>query len=237
MKPLVCIHGFLGNQTDFSAFTFEGYKTHTYEIPGHGQNQRALAQYNLEALALDFENYLRELPNPLVWGYSLGGRILQKVLERSQVNLSGAILESTGFVQDPVERVQNDRLWAHKITSLEVKAFLEEWYSQDLFKSLRNSPNYLKTLELRTQYQSDIAAQILLDASPALNPLPNPLKITVPCLVLVGKLDLKYSKMWAPLIDKNPNLDIRTLENVGHALHLESPDEVFKIVQTWLKKI
>ncbi len=244
MKPLVCVHGFLGSRIDFESFhhnhstpNFDGYVTHTYELPGHGNNKSTLKTYDLDSLAEDFEIYLASHQNPVVWGYSLGGRILQKVIERKKVRLSGVILESTGFVQDPAERIHQDRHWAQKIVSLEVKVFLEEWYSQDLFKSLRSHPNYLKILELRGSYQSQTLAQILLEASPALNSLQPPLEIPLPSLILVGQLDLKYSKMWAPLIDKSPNLDIRILENVGHALHIESPAETHRQIQAWLKKL
>ena len=234
MKPLIFIHGFLGSRKDLDV-TFNGFEMHFFELPGHGNNQKKLARYDLASLAYELETYLKGFQQPYVWGYSLGGRVLQKVIERDLIPLSGAILESTaGFQQEPFDRLEKDKIWAQKLSSVPIDRFLDEWYSQELFKSLRSHPKYLETLGLRKSIDPQIAAQILVEASPAQNPLPTPDRIPIPTLAMTGENDAKYSKIWASWIDKNPNLDIRILEKCGHTPHIENLELTVRTVQEWL---
>jgi 2-succinyl-6-hydroxy-2,4-cyclohexadiene-1-carboxylate synthase len=234
MKPLIFIHGFLGSRKDLNV-TINGFKIHFFELPGHGENQKQLARYDLTSLAHELEAYLEGFQKPYVWGYSLGGRVLQKVIERGKSHISGAILESTaGFQREPLDRFERDKIWAHKLSSVPIEEFLNEWYSQELFKSLRSHPKYLEILELRKGINPQIAAKILVEASPVQNPLLTPDKIPIPTLVITGENDAKYSKIWASWIDKNPNLDIRNLEKCGHTPHIENLELTVRTVQEWL---
>lgn len=243
MKKLVLIHGFLGSKKDWDFLSqskdFQGWELYPFEIKRTG---------NLDLVCLDLLDFFEKkgLDKATLWGYSLGGRVALKFYELFPHYVNELVLEScahSALQSSPEKWQEQNRVWADKIRSLEPQAFLEEWYSQDLFKSLKNSPNYQETLKIRTAQIGDGArlwsehwAQILIDASQATNPLLKPTEIHIPTLVLLGEKDTKYVSLWSPFVDKNENLDIRIVPQAGHVIHMENKNALLKVTSQWLNR-
>lgn len=239
MKNLILLHGFLGSPKDFLDWSqsFSGFRV----LPLH--HSLKLQNFSLKNLA---KNILEQIEHTGIQkahfvGYSMGGRILLELYRLRPKIFETLCLLSTNLGLDneslKKERVQKDQAWA-KLLKENPDLFLEKWYSQELFKSLKKMPQFSKTLEERKKNLTPTHAQVLLEASQAVNPNHFDLvgHISVPLLAMVGEFDLKYRNLWDNLIAKWPNLELKVIPNSSHAVHVENPSETIKGIFEFVQK-
>ncbi|HEY5259589.1 MAG TPA: hypothetical protein VIJ46_03000, partial [Rhabdochlamydiaceae bacterium] len=134
------LHGFLGSPQDW-----EGVIRH-------------LPEYTCEALSYPFE-----IPsNSILIGYSMGGRI---ALQSSQPKI---LLSTHPGLQTPekkAQRLKHDGEWIRMLEQGSLENFLKAWYSQPLFDSLRNHPEFQNIFSRRLQQDPQVLAQMLSQES------------------------------------------------------------------------
>ncbi|HSX13347.1 MAG TPA: alpha/beta fold hydrolase [Chlamydiales bacterium] len=154
---------------------------------------------------------LPDLPKFHLVGYSMGGRLALAIANEHPEKIASLTLLSTFTGSPPSNRLAMDQLWAQKILH-SFDDFLKSWYDQPLFAG------YIPDLSMRKRQNPMSLAKALLYYSPAKMPvLP-----TNNAFFVVGERDQKYRALY-------PNAVV--IPNAGHAVHLEQPEAVAKVIK------
>jgi 2-succinyl-6-hydroxy-2,4-cyclohexadiene-1-carboxylate synthase len=219
LPNLIFLHGFLGAKEDWT------------------QVCEALNPFaNCVTLDLPITaNYLQELhdkikafSSPILVGYSMGGRIaLQLALHHGYEHL--ILLCAHPGIHDEAERrarLEKDNVWIEKLRTLPFRAFLEEWYAQPLFNSLKNNlPLLQQIIQKRSNQDPERIAKMLKQLSPARMPACH--CFPKDTLFLYGEKDEKFKALSQTL---PAHVRVRGIEDCGHILHLEDPATCAKYI-------
>jgi 2-succinyl-6-hydroxy-2,4-cyclohexadiene-1-carboxylate synthase len=230
-KPLlIFFHGFLGNHLDFEpliTYLTSDFHCISLDLPGHGGSKEHFFvdyhsfQSHLTKTLHDYQKF-----NPLLVGYSMGGRIAQQFIKtftcRGLVLISSRV--SPLMPKEKKERIIEDEKLAENLTKDSFLHFLLKWYSGPLFNSL-NSDLFAKIVNLRKEEDPKLLAQVLRILSPAQMPENSYFlsHFKKPLLFMSGRQDEKYTLEASPISNYFPGAWIFNESETSHALHLESP--------------
>jgi 2-succinyl-6-hydroxy-2,4-cyclohexadiene-1-carboxylate synthase len=156
-------------------------------------------------------NFTIDIPRFHLVGYSMGGRLALQI-PKSQI-LSLTLISTHPGLKTPAEksaRLLHDQKIANDLLTLPIDTFLSQWYSNPIFSSFR--PDFSSR---RNHNKADLA-KTLLHYSLGHQPFHHLTN------VITGALDIKFRSL-------SPNPII--IENASHAVHLEQPEAVAKIIQ------
>lgn len=225
------LHGFLGQKEDWDPVLSHFPSQligRAIDLPGHGR----------EPLAGDIVLAVHDkIPSAkTLIGYSAGGRIALALKARfpDQYGSVIAISAHPGLynLEERKERLKSDEALAKLLETAPFEEFLEKWYAQDLFKTL---PLNIPLLERRKKGNPHLLAQFLRQFSLGRYPPPQLFPNTT---FVCGNEDLKYVDLYRKLrqlaLFGCPNNVSSCLcvsvENAGHALHIEKPEILAHIV-------
>ncbi|MBU0473351.1 MAG: 2-succinyl-6-hydroxy-2,4-cyclohexadiene-1-carboxylate synthase [Bacteroidetes bacterium] len=250
--PIVFLHGFTGCANDW-LFLFDKLNPKFFpiaiDLPGHG---KSIVPNNLEFFsAKSYTNIVSIVLNKLnikktiLVGYSMGGRTaLSFAVENSEKVLALILESSTAGIENQNEktsRIKTDYQLADKIISDGIDAFTEYWMNLAFFTSLKslNDKDYSKIIESKKRNSPEGLSNSLKGFSTGKMPsLWNKLNsIRVPTLLIAGSLDSKYRRLNKEMNFVIPNSEIKIIENCGHNIHLEKPEEFTILVNEFLNKI
>lgn len=198
---LTFLHGFLGSPQDWD------------EVIRH------LSDYDCQALAYPFQ-----IPKSgVLIGYSMGGRIaLRSSLPKIVISAHPGLQSS----QEKMQRQEQDEGWIQKLLKEPLDKFLEEWYAQPLFDSLRSHPAFPLILQRRQKQNPQELARMLAEESLAGQ------QFNVPsnAIFMHGELDAKYARLYESL-----KIQAVQVPNAGHAAHLENSEGCAKAIREALK--
>jgi len=248
LPRLVFLHGFLGRGAEWqsiASYFSDRYYCILPDLPGHGANitlpmETAL---NYESLARGLQITLTSLgPQPVILvGYSLGGRIALYTSLRYPEKVRVLILESTSpgiaDLSARQERMLADQLQADGILSEGINPFLDRWYSQPLFQSLKGRQVLMEQVR-QSRQENDPAwmAKTLRELSPGRQPfLGDRLQeLDIPILLLAGSLDKKYAAALRETAASNQRSRALVVPHAGHSIHAERPQRFVYILNTFL---
>ncbi len=242
---LVFLHGFLGSHCDFIHLATElnqsKLKPHNcllLDLPGHGKSlglpDRA---YTLQGAAeamlhtLDLCN----IDRPILYGYSMGGRLALYLALRWPDRFSSAFLESTSpglaTATEQSDRREQDKRLAQSIQA-DFPKFLNTWYEADLFKSLQTHPIFPNLLDRRHQNDPKELARSLLNMGTGFQPSlwPELPQAKIPLHLIVGTADPKFCAINQKIQQLCPTAQLHQIPNIGHNLHVEAPNAIVKII-------
>lgn len=245
--PLLFLHGFLGSGTDWINIS-EALSLNHYciclDLPGHGKTDIVVTKnsYNIENTAKYIINFLQDknIHTCGLVGYSMGGRISIYLAIHYPKFFKKIIIESAqpGIedVEEREQRKKHDSLLAQKLKSNPLDEFLEFWYNQQIFESLKHHKNFANLLKSRLNNNSQKCAKSLLEIGAGFQPsLWIDLKrIKSPCLLVTGEYDLKYQKIFSKMHQEIFSSDFVIIKNAGHNSHFENPEEFSKVVKKFL---
>ena len=171
--PVVFLHGFLGAADDWlpvmGALHAAGRRCVAIDLPGHGGSSGVdgsgeparvdafSAEAVVEALAQLLEQ-LCPVPCDLV-GYSLGGRLaLLLAVRHPHVAARCAVVSASAGLRDVPARAQRaaaDDVLAKTLLRLGRRDFVEHWYGQSIWESLRRHPCFAAVRDRRQQGRKD----------------------------------------------------------------------------------
>jgi 2-succinyl-6-hydroxy-2,4-cyclohexadiene-1-carboxylate synthase len=237
LPPLLFIHGILGSKEDWNSICRNFSSSHfclCIDLPGHGS---ALFEdnkfYQLDECTTSIIKLLRKLNLKKVVGvgYSLGGRILLNTAFKDPTLFQGLILESSSpglkTLEELQERRKQEEEWAYRLENDTLCKFVDAWYEQPLFHSLRESPSKLAELKLQRLQNSGkhLAKAFRYLGSGATRGLwqvwPT---IKTPVHLFVGEKDEKFMKIAQDMYDQQRNCTISVIANAGHNIHFEKPE-------------
>ncbi len=245
--PILFLHGFMGRGSDFMPMMLSLAATYdciAIDLPGHGCTSGLEdTHYRMEPTAQGLIQIIDRLsikPCYLV-GYSMGGRLALYLALHYPEHFCKVVLESSSpGLKTQAERDQRlhwDLSLAAYLETADLTTFLDWWYSQPLFQSLQEHPDF-KTLCQRRLNNNPLELarslrQLSMGQQPSLwSQLPDN---QVPLLLLVGALDQKFKAInteWASLSQK---IYLKVVPQCGHNIHFEQPDLFAMEVSQFLK--
>ncbi|KAL3510951.1 hypothetical protein ACH5RR_030352 [Cinchona calisaya] len=256
---IVFLHGFLGTGKDWIPLMkaiSKSARCVAIDLPGHGGSKLQIDSKAKPSLSIDvIADMLCQLfpyvtPEKVILvGYSMGARIALYMALKCSDKVEGAVVisGSPGLV-DPLARMvrrERDDFRASSLLSYGLEFFLDAWYAEGLWTSLRCHPHFKKILANRLQHDDlHTLAKVLSDLSigrqPSLWEDLNHCKL--PLLIVVGEKDTKFKKIARQMVDKHctgtqESPKIVEILNSGHAVHLENPLPVISAVRQFLKSI
>lgn len=248
--PLILLHGFTGNSEDWS-FLNNSLPAHinpiAIDLIGHGKTSvsRNENDYTEEAIVDSINQILKSLKihESIICGYSMGGRAALSFSLVHPQSVKGLILESTtaGIENESErrERALSDESVAEQISINGTDKFIGEWYSREMFKSLSNIPHedYIQFIKKRKENNPLGLAYMIKNFSPGLmkNHWPDLEQLKTNVLLISGSLDKKFTNINRKMIQSLPNSEHIVIDNAGHNVHLEKPEEFIILLNRFLR--
>ncbi len=249
--PLLFLHGFTGSAADWT-FLFEAVSSDVFpialDLPGHGKSLNLEDKfYNLENLNIVINAIAEKLNfnKFILAGYSMGGRAAYRYAVNFPEKLSGLIIESAtpGLAEKEFkeERFKADKELAEKINKNGMEWFVDYWFSQSIFSSMKNLPEekFESVKQKRLKNNPEELAKALIGGSQGkVEHVWNKLnKIKIPLLLIDGEDDKKY-RFLDTLVLKEVHTGRRvTVKGAGHNIHLEKPEEFIILVNQFIEKV
>ncbi|WP_375340748.1 2-succinyl-6-hydroxy-2,4-cyclohexadiene-1-carboxylate synthase [Okeania sp. SIO2C9] len=238
-KPVILLlHGFMGSSNDFFDFIpqlCEYFCCLTVDLPGHGKTivTGSDEYYDMENTAIGLIHLLDELKidQCYLFGYSMGGRLALYMAIYFPTRFEKLILESASpGLKTEVERSlrrQSDLKLANKLKNSNFQEFLSNWYSQALFKSLRQNHNFEKIIERRLENNPLELARSLRNMGTGNQPslwekLSNH---QIPTLLMAGESDDKFQGINLKIVELCQVAHLKIIPESGHNIHWENPQK------------
>jgi len=233
---LICLHGFLGHPDTFSAFL----KPMPYEVVSLGY--QAFIEDRPDAGFLDLATTLMArikaqcLPGtqPVLYGYSMGGRLAMQLVQLDPGYFGGLILESAHLGGE--QRTAQD--WFEPFSQYDSADFVQAWYNQALFavskdKVLAQERARLVVIDQETirrwaiQYHVSTHGSFLQELQ----------KVPYPILAICGGKDVRYHTLYQHWEQCILQLTLHVVSGADHAVHRCAPLEVRHAVMAYLDQI
>lgn len=241
---IVFLHGFTGSGEDWSIVSkplSNEFSTKTLDIVGHG-NSIILANsddYHMENLS---ETLLKLTDSSFhLVGYSMGGRLaLYMATHYPERIKSLTLISASPGLKTKAEREARrkaDNALADKIEANGIEWFVDFWGNLSLWDS--QSPELKAQLrENRLKNNPSGLANSLRGMGTGVMPslwdkLPD---LAMPVKLIVGELDSKFMAINQEMADLISDVDLSIIPGVGHANHLEKPEEFKNILLSFLNK-
>ena len=134
-------------------------------------------------------------------------------------------------------RHKHDAELARRLEQGNMVGFLNEWYNQPIFTTIRENPSLFDTM-LRSRLQNNPLglARSLREMGIAIQPNLWPQLSTgrSPLLLLVGQEDKKFRDIADKIIQSYPDSQLIELEGCSHNVHLEAPELFSEAIRTFL---
>ncbi|WP_019500142.1 2-succinyl-6-hydroxy-2,4-cyclohexadiene-1-carboxylate synthase [Pseudanabaena sp. PCC 6802] len=245
--PILFLHGFMGDRTEFHAVMLSlasQYYCISIDLPGHGDllTDRDLSNYTIIDTAralIEFLNAFQIEKCHLV-GYSMGGRLALYLALHFPEYFLKIVLESASpglkTASERSDRWQSDLKLAERLETGDLELFLRQWYEQPIFAALREHPDFEKLLEQRSQNDPVALARSLRHLSVGCQPsLWEKLsENTIPLLLLVGELDLKFVNINTEMANLCQLAKLEIIPHCGHNIHFENTNLFIEKIKHFL---
>ena len=250
-KPTVLmLHGFTGSLEDWRDVSSSLDTRFNYigiDHIGHGKSDSpsGVSNYEPDASVKYIDDVLRtfSLKQVIIIGYSMGGRAALCYAASNPEKLMGLILESAsaGFENknEREERINSDEELAKFIETHTLEQFAELWMDKEIFNTQRRFSNQKleKIKKDKSKNSKTGLANTLRGFGTGKMPVMNNELKTIQCpvLLITGRLDTKFTKINARLINKFPKAKHSVILTAGHNTHLEEPKKFVDIVNIFLR--
>lgn len=244
--PLLFLHGFMGSSRDW-AETLEQlpeYRCIVVDLPAHGLSAGCSADlYSMPRTTLALLAVLDELGLGycVPVGYSMGGRLALNLALAHPDRCRALVVESgsPGLASDRERKSRRewDETKACELERQGLDGFLEAWYRQPLFHSIRrNQARFASLIERRRQNNiAGLALSLRLMGTGSQDPLWNQVPgIRVPWLAVVGELDAHYRKIMQDMVSVSRKGRLATISDAGHNTHFENPTAFSRTLREFL---
>ncbi len=243
---LLFLHGFMGSGRDWmeTAEAFPDHRCILMDLPGHGPSPGCPPSlYPMPQAALALLTVLDDLSleTCVPVGYSMGGRLALYLALTHPDRCRAVVLESVSPGLASEHEREGRREWDEsKASELErrgLDAFLEDWYRQPLFHSIRRDGARFAALMERRRHNdpAGLARSLRLmgtGSQPSLWPqLP---EIRFPWLAVAGALDSRYRKTMQDMVSLSEKGKLVTIPDAGHNTHFENPEAFSRTLREFL---
>lgn len=213
------------------------------DLPGHGVAAavRGDLRQTAEALARAARPLVETPAGPGrldVLGYSMGARMaLHLALAHPELLGALVLMSGTPGIVDPEARAARRRRDQALADDLERRAdlegFIERWMAAPMFATL--DPQAAGREARLANTCAGLASSLRLAGTGSQQPLWGALgRIRAPTLVLTGATDPRFTAIGGAMAQHLPAGTLSVVPGAGHAVHLEQPGVVARLVATWL---
>ena len=243
--PILFVHGFPFDhhmwKHQISKFSSD-YLCITYDIRGLGDSNPGDGQYTIESFVDDMEMVMRELKigEPVLCGFSMGGYISLRAVERMGSRFKGLILCDTKSASDTNEGKINRALGIKKINTEGTAKYVQEFIPNCFCEfSLEHKSELVHEYIERSEYFSPDGIKGCLLAMAGRTDTSGYLAgIEIPVLVLCGEEDdLTTPDVMMGMADLIQDSEFHVISKAGHLSPLENPEEVNKYISVFLKRL
>lgn len=245
-QPILFLHGFMGHANIWQK-TIAQIDTDFYcmaiDLPGHGKTSTDLGQLNFENLSDDLIEFVDShfTRQPILVGYSMGGRIALYTALKYPDKFKSLILESSSpGIEDEDERkdrLVRDEKDSFKMKKTDMRSFLTEWYQMPVFDYLNDFPELKeKIINKKSSNDPKALAEIIVKLSPGIQPSQwsKLSKWTKPTLIIAGEKDKKYVRIGEDMNGILTNSRFEIIPNAGHIVHLENHKDFMTVLKSFL---
>jgi len=248
---ILFLHGFMGDRLEFKtaiAVLSEQFYCVAIDLQGHGQTEAIDRDndhddyYTIQSTAnfvIKFLDLLR-LERCFLVGYSMGGRVALYLALYFPQYFHRVVLESASAglrsIKERSDRLAKDRQLAAKLETSDFRLFLENWYQQPIFATLRSHPDFPQLLAQRLNNSPAQLAKSLRNLSTGMQPSLWELlsENEIPLLLIVGDLDLKFVQINRQMQSLCKQAQLEIMPSCGHNIHFENPIVFIEKVQSFL---
>jgi len=247
--PCLLLHGFTGDASTWAPF-FDDWGKHAKlivpDIIGHGRTDspEGVEHYQIEAAAHDLVGILDFLGFYQVdlLGYSMGGRLALTFALLFPNRVRKLILESSspGLKSDYERghRRKKDAELATFIKEQGIKSFVDYWEDIPLFKTMRQLPasiqNRIRAQRLKNSTQGLANSLIGMGTGSQPSWWNHLNQLNCDVLLLTGSKDQKFCSIAESMLNILKKGTWISIENTGHAVHVEYPEKFGTIVSGFL---
>ncbi len=251
--PVLFLHGFTGSAGDWNFVSKNiphGFTPIFIDLIGHGSSAapESIDKYS-EKFQLEILDKLIDLlaiQKIILVGYSMGGRLALAFSINYPGKIKGLVLESSSFgIEDSNERnerIKSDELLASAIATIGISKFIDYWMSIPLFNSLAKidltKVQDMKEKKIKTNSINGLKNSLVGFSQGKMNYYGNSLStLNVKLLFICGELDKKYCNIGKSITQNSPNYKLQIVNDCGHNVHFEKPEEFLKLLNTFLLNI
>ncbi|MFN1836075.1 2-succinyl-6-hydroxy-2,4-cyclohexadiene-1-carboxylate synthase [Balneola sp. MJW-20] len=245
LPDVVFLHGFMGSGENFKALVSKCVyfcNPLTIDLLGHGETEGAELHYRFshKEQTADLKKLISEqIGRPVfLYGYSMGARLALSLALKHPELFYGLILESGTFgIEGETERQARQSLDGRRADEIlgNFKGFLDEWKKLELLKTNEPHP---ETEMIQSQQQPLWIANSLLGFGTGTMPcfrnaLPD---LPLPVQLITGQKDSKFIRINQVMKKELNSAELSIVQNAGHRVHLDQPDEIAKILRSFISK-
>lgn len=236
------LHGLLGtldNWITLGRQFSENFTVYLVDLRNHGLSPHS-EEFTYDAMMQDvLELFEAEgIKKPILLGHSMGGKVAMNLALNSPESIEKLIVADIDAKANHVQHEQIlkglnalpiDKISSRKDADDELAKYVDEFgIRQFLLKNLDRTSDgfsWKMNLPVITRDIEKVGIEIGKGQS-----------VDLPSLFIRGA-NSNYIKdeYWTALKEKFPKAELKTIENAGHWLHAEKPDEVYKIVMEFVK--
>lgn len=210
----------------------ERYRALAPDIRGHGEASER-SPVELAAVLADLEAQLD--PGSTLVGYSMGGRLALHLAaeQRDQVGRLILIGASPGIAEqdERAARRAADEQLASEIERLSIEQFARRWARTPVLAGLPPETAERAHADRLRNTPQGLARALIGLGTGALPSLWDRLgEIAMPVVLVVGEGDQKFREIASRMAAGLPDAQIVVVPGVGHAVHLEAPEQVAEII-------
>jgi len=246
---IMFLHGFMGSSEDWSSEIISPFASDNFciavDLPGHG---RTVApddnDFRMDRCAARLIGLLDNLSieDCRLVGYSMGGRLGLYLLTHYPDRFSRAVIESASpglrTQEERDERIAHDERLAEKLISMTYEDFVNEWYRQPIFASVRRDEARFQMLLQRrhTNDPHELARSLRLMGTGTQPSLWADLTaVQAWMLVLAGIHDDKYVTISEEIAAMCRSAIFSVIDDAGHNAHFENRAEFVRQVRQFLQ--
>jgi 2-succinyl-6-hydroxy-2,4-cyclohexadiene-1-carboxylate synthase len=236
-ETLVLLHGFGGTHRAWDPvlpeLDPERYNPIVPDLRGHG-TKAGVRPISFEGCV---DDVLAAAPDRFVLcGYSMGGRIAQKVALAAPERVARLVLVATSAgIDDPearAARIAEDRALADEVEGMTVEQFVARWQAQPVFAGTPPEAARSWGEDLARNDPRALAEALRTIGGGAMEPFWDRLgELTMPVTIIAGTRDEKFAR-WATeeYPARIPHAEVHLIEGAGHGLPREAPAELAALI-------
>ena len=175
-------------------------------------------------------------------GYSLGGRLaLRAALREPERYLGVVTVGATAGIDEPslrTARAEADERLAGWMEASPVEYIVDVWERQPLFADQSDALIEDQRAGRLTQRPEDLAMLLRTAGQGVLEPVWHELlRLDLPLLAIAGVRDEGYVRAARRMADTAPRGRAEIVEEAGHAVQLQRPDEVARLIEGFLAEL
>lgn len=228
---IVCLHGFLGNRTDWMSLELDKHIDADFHYPSLFSKRQSITPF--WEWAKSFNESVSS--GSLLVGYSLGGRLaMHAVLENPHL-YRGAIIISSHYglrnLEERSARLQHDKKWAERFMQDEWKHLISDWNSQPVF---REDIHTFDREEKKFSRES-LAHSLDVWSMGRQDYLKEQIeKLTVPILFIAGEQDIRYASLARTLNFSSTDSSVWIVKGAGHRVPWQQRSRFVKKISSFV---